>query len=82
MQKKIDQYASRRNEKEGDRAKSLLEKLTKEEEQQRKKYEETISELNLKKLEVDSLRGSDKDKDKKENTLPMFAEAFVQVILG
>jgi hypothetical protein len=57
----------------------LLEKLTKEEEQQRKKYEDTISEQNLKKLEVDCLKGV-VDKEKKENTLLLYAEAFVQVL--
>lgn len=53
--------------------KTLLEKLIKEEEQQRSKYQETMSEDNLKKLEVDCLKGVDKEKEKKENALPLFA---------
>lgn len=71
---------SRRNDKETDRMKTLLEKLMKEEEQQRRKYQDTISEENLKKLEVDVLKGDkDKEKKQKENGLFLFAEAFVQV---
>jgi hypothetical protein len=50
IRKKMEQYASRRNEKEVERAKVALERITKEEEHQRKKYEETISEQNLRKL--------------------------------
>ena len=40
--------------------KTLLEKLLKEEEVQRKRYEDTVSEQNLKKLEVECLKGGDK----------------------
>lgn len=59
----MDQSSSKKNEKEVEKIKTLLEKLTKEEEQQRKKYEDTISEENLKKLEIDCLKGTiDKEK--------------------
>ena len=38
-----------------------------------------MSEENIKKLEVECLSNSGKEKDKKENSLVLFAEAYVQV---
>jgi hypothetical protein len=48
----------------------LLEKLSKEEEAQRKKYNDTLSAENLKKLEVDILHGA---ADKGRESLFIFA---------
>lgn len=75
----MTQKKSERNEKEVERIRGLLEKIVKEEEIQRKKSSETLSEENLKKIEVDFLLKNEKNKDQKENTLHIFAQLFVQV---
>jgi cobalamin biosynthesis protein CbiG len=62
-----------------ERMRGLLEKLTKEEETQRKKYNDTLSAENLKKLEVDILHSNT---EKGRESIFVFAEQFVQVHLG
>jgi hypothetical protein len=49
---------------------------------QRKKAVDTLSEDNLKKFEIDVLSRNDREKDKerKENSLLIFSQLFVQVI--
>jgi len=61
---------------------ALYEKLIKEEETQRKKAGDTLSEDNLKKFEIDVLSRNDRDKDKerRENSLLIFSQLFVQVM--
>lgn len=58
----MDQYSSRRNEKEADRTKVLYDKLLKEEAHQKNKYDLTNNEINIKKLEVDILKNQDKER--------------------
>lgn len=58
---------------------TLYDKLIKEEEAQRKKYNDTLSEENLKKLDVDILHGAT---DKGRESIFIFAEQFVQVFLS
>lgn len=58
---------------------TLYDKLLKEEEAQRKKYNDTLSEENLKKLDVDILHGAT---DKGRESIFIFAEQFVQVFLS
>lgn len=78
IQKTIEQnMPSKRdkNEREYEKAKTLYERLTKEEEQQRKKMKETMSDANLSRFEIEFIKTSD------ENDIQRFAEVFVQVCL-
>jgi hypothetical protein len=74
----LTQKKSDRNEKEVERIRGLLEKIVKEEEIQRKKSSESLSEDNLKKIEIDFLLKNEKNREQKD-TLHIFAQLFVQV---
>jgi hypothetical protein len=60
-----------------DKAKTLLEKIVKESEAQKRKYNETMEEANKHKILIDRL--NDKKSDKAEDFIDTFAEMFSQV---
>lgn len=72
-QKSIDQKRDK-SERDLEKARTLNDRITKEEEQQRKKMQDTMKEENAQKFAVDYLKSGDK------SAISNFAEVFVQVV--